>query len=70
MFGRIGDILPRFRIYEKLFPDHHRLVQALSRAYLEILNFCSKAKAVFRRGKRSRGKYDHYPFYVSRPHNQ
>ncbi|KAL9113656.1 MAG: hypothetical protein Q9187_007585 [Circinaria calcarea] len=52
MFVRIGDVLPQFREYEKLFPSHERLVQALSKVYLDILEFCTDAKAVFRKGKR------------------
>ena len=50
MFARIGDVLPRFRGYENLFPNHDRLIQALS---VDILTFCTEAKAVFRSGRRS-----------------
>lgn len=53
MFSRIGDVLPRFQVYERLFPNHDRLVHALSEAYVDIIVFCSDAKAVFRRGQRS-----------------
>lgn len=53
MFSRIGDVLPRFQVFEKLFPNHERLVHALSVAYVDIIGFCSDAKAVFRRGQRS-----------------
>ena len=49
MFATIGDLLPRFRVYETLFPSHERLVQALSIVYVDILDFCSEAKDVFRR---------------------
>ena len=52
MFARIGDVLPRFRIYERLFPNSERLVQSLSLVYVDILVFCSDVKAVFRQGKR------------------
>ncbi|KAL9013111.1 MAG: hypothetical protein Q9173_002171 [Seirophora scorigena] len=52
MFASIGDLLPRFRVYENLFPSHERLVQALSITYVDILAFCTKAKAVFRRERR------------------
>ncbi len=52
MFASIGDVLPRFHVYEKLFPDHERLVHALSAAYVDIIVFCSDAKTVFRRGQR------------------
>ena len=53
MFARIGDVLPRFQVYEKLFPDHERLIHALSVAYVDVIVFCSDAKAVFRRGQRA-----------------
>ncbi len=53
MFARIGDVLPRFQVYEKLFPDHERLIHALSIAYVDIIGFCSDAKTVFRRGQRA-----------------
>lgn len=53
MLARIGDVLPRFKVFEDLFATHERLVQALSLAYLDILVFCTKAKAVFRHGRRS-----------------
>ncbi|KAM0798419.1 hypothetical protein BDR22DRAFT_808989 [Usnea florida] len=48
MFTRIGDVLPRFKTYERLFPKHDQLIEALAKAYLDILKFCSDAKAVFR----------------------
>ena len=53
MFSRIGDVLPRFRVYEKLFSSHERLVQSISLAYVDIIEFCRKGKAVFRHGRRS-----------------
>lgn len=53
MFTRIGDVLPRFRVYERLFSNHERLVQALSLAYVDIVVFCSECKTVFRHGQRS-----------------
>lgn len=53
MFNCIGDMLPRFQTYEKLFPSHARLVEALSVIYVDILKFCRGAKAVFRRAKHS-----------------
>ena len=56
MFARIGDVLPRFRTYERLFSNHESLIQALSMAYLDIITFCTNAKAVFRRGQRSSSK--------------
>ncbi|KAF1998479.1 hypothetical protein P154DRAFT_439146 [Amniculicola lignicola CBS 123094] len=51
MFARIGDVLPRFQIYEKLFRTHERLLAALSMAYLDILGFCISAKDFFLRAK-------------------
>ena len=54
MFARIGDVLPRFRTYERLFSNHERLIQALSVAYLDVITFCTDAKAVFRHGKSSK----------------
>lgn len=57
MFERIGDVLPQFRIYERLFSNHERLVQALSVVYVDILKFCTDAKAVFRKGRRSTGMH-------------
>lgn len=53
IFTRIGDVLPRFKVYEKLFPNHESLTHALSDAYVDIIVFCSDAKAVFRRGQRA-----------------
>ena len=52
MFDRIGDVLPRFRVYERLFASHTRLIQAISQAYLDIVAFCSRCKAAFRKGQR------------------
>ena len=48
MFVIIGDVLPRFRTYARLFSNYEPLIQALSMAYLDIITFCTKAKAVFR----------------------
>ena len=52
MFARIGDVLPRFRVYEKLFPGHEQLVQSLSIVYVDIIEFCADAKVIFRQGRR------------------
>lgn len=56
MFAQIGDVLPRFRVFERLFGSHERLVHALALAYVDILGFCPNAKAVFRRGRRPSGQ--------------
>ena len=62
MFNRISDLLPRLRIYEKLFSAHESLVQALSVVYLDVLTFCSDAKAMFRRSKHTLLKSVWKPF--------
>jgi hypothetical protein len=54
MFSEIGDILPRLYDYEKLFPNHQRLVYTISKVYLVLIEFCITAKRVFRSGKRQR----------------
>jgi hypothetical protein len=51
MFTRIGDILPRCQVYQSLFPNHERLLQAISMAYLDVIEFCMDAKATFRKLK-------------------
>ncbi|KAF1997941.1 ankyrin, partial [Amniculicola lignicola CBS 123094] len=47
MFERISDIIPRFSTYAKILPHHTPLRNALSAAYLEILQFITRAKSVF-----------------------
>lgn len=56
MFSSIGDVLPRFRIFERLFSSHELLIQALSKVYVEIISFCAEAKRVFRDGQRATSK--------------
>ena len=53
MFIDIGEVLPRLHVYEKLFPRHERLVQALSVIYCDLVQFCSDAKYALRRVKRT-----------------
>ena len=55
MFVSIGDVLPRFQIYEKLFSNHDVFVQAISKVYVDVIEFCADAKKVFRGGKRATG---------------
>ena len=62
MFSHISDVLPRLRVYEQLFTDHERLVQAISAVYLDILKFCADAKDVFRHPIRSLGRLPWKPF--------
>jgi hypothetical protein len=56
MFANIGDVLPRFKIYEKLFSNHEVLIQSLSKVYVDIIEFCTDAKRIFRDGKRATGQ--------------
>lgn len=53
MLAQIGDVVPRFQIYERLFSSHLRLTQALSIAYLDVIEFCTVVKAVFKKAKRN-----------------
>lgn len=55
MLGQIGDVLPRYRIYEVLYSKHARLLSALSEAYLDVLRFCTQVKSHFKRAKKSLG---------------
>ncbi|KAE9367461.1 hypothetical protein N431DRAFT_348615, partial [Stipitochalara longipes BDJ] len=54
-FGRIGDILPRFREYQRIFDSdkHQRFTQALSAAYLDIISLCTEFKTLLRNLKKS-----------------
>jgi hypothetical protein len=49
MLSRIGDTLPRLRVFEKLFSNHPPLRHALSEVYLDIITFCTKATLVFKK---------------------
>ena len=49
-------------MYEILFPAHETLVQSLSVVYLDVLAFCSDAKAMFRRSKHALLKSVWKPF--------
>lgn len=53
MLARIGDILPRCEVYQTLFPTNERLLQAISIAYLDIIDFCWTAKNLFRKMMKS-----------------
>lgn len=56
MLAQIGDMLPRFRIYQKLFYNHERLLIALSHLYLDVLRFCTRVKDFLLKAKRSISK--------------
>lgn len=53
MFEQIGDVVPRFQAYERLFSSNPRLMQLLSNAYLDIFKFCTSAKAAFGKARKS-----------------
>ncbi|KIW05145.1 uncharacterized protein PV09_03696 [Verruconis gallopava] len=53
IFAQIGDNLPRYRVYERLFPQHDRLLAALANAYLDIIIVCVDAKELFGKAKQS-----------------
>lgn len=52
MFAQIGSPLPIFRTYERLFRGHDGLMHALSRVFYDVMEFCTRAKDVFRKGRR------------------
>lgn len=47
MLQQIGDALPRFQAYEKLFQSHAPLQEALLSMYTEVISFVASAKNVF-----------------------
>ena len=49
MFGKIGQVLPNLRDYERLFQNDQRLINHLANAYFVILEFCIEVKTVFER---------------------
>ncbi|KAJ4358816.1 hypothetical protein N0V95_002738 [Ascochyta clinopodiicola] len=51
--AQIGDILPRFRVYEILFNNHERVLVALSAVYLDLLRFCVVTKNFFAKERKS-----------------
>ena len=44
---RVGYALPRFRLYQAIFPGDVRLMNLLTDAYLRIIDFCTEAKTQF-----------------------
>lgn len=56
MLERIGDVIPRFKTYENLFPKHEQLLYSLSSIYLDIIVFCADAKSLFQKAKKQRCK--------------
>ena len=53
MFEQIGDVIPRFQLYEQMFSASPRLLQSLSNAYLDIIKFCTSAKNAFQKARKS-----------------
>ncbi|KAK8237004.1 hypothetical protein HDK77DRAFT_493648 [Phyllosticta capitalensis] len=47
MLRQIGETLPQYHDYHRLFPDHGRLMLVLSEALASILIFCKKVKDHF-----------------------
>ncbi|KAK8183119.1 uncharacterized protein BKA78DRAFT_37855 [Phyllosticta capitalensis] len=47
MLGRIGETLPQYSDYHRLFPNHGRLMLLLSESLASILTFCKKVKDHF-----------------------
>lgn len=64
MLAQIGDVLPRFRIYETLFSNHERLLAALSDAFLDVLSFCITTKEFFTRAKKSKSGFPNTKYYA------
>lgn len=57
MLTKIGDALPHLRDYERLFPNHERLLVAISEAYLIIVYFCTDVKNMFGDAKKSKSEW-------------
>ncbi|KAH6684268.1 hypothetical protein B0J14DRAFT_572528 [Halenospora varia] len=57
-FGRIGDLLPRFRDYQRIFDGEKylRLTHAISTAYLDIIVLCTEFTRLLRGHEKSHVK--------------
>jgi hypothetical protein len=53
MFAHIGDNLPRFRVFQKLFSRHERLLASISNAYLDVIAFCVEVKELFIKARKT-----------------
>ncbi|KAH7069754.1 hypothetical protein BKA63DRAFT_88377 [Paraphoma chrysanthemicola] len=53
MLAQIGDVLPRFQIYQMIFKNHERLLVVLADVFLDVLNFCVLTKDFFLQAKKS-----------------
>ena len=47
MLQHIGDVLPRYYVYQELFSDHQQLQDALCEVYSEIISFICHAQRFF-----------------------
>ncbi|KAI9788101.1 MAG: hypothetical protein M1816_007233 [Peltula sp. TS41687] len=54
MLCQIENALTRFRLYEKLFQRHTRMLHTLSLVYFDIIEFCMQAREVFRRAEKNK----------------
>lgn len=52
MLARIGDVLPRFSTYARLYSNHENLLEALAVVYLDVISFCMDARKVFEQGRK------------------
>lgn len=57
MLERIGDVILRFKSYERLFPTHESLIHSLSLVYLDVLEFCIQAKNLFQKAKKHKCEF-------------
>lgn len=55
MLLQIGNCLPQFQDYERLFSNHDRLLLRLSDAYLNMVRFCKEVKCLFKTAKGRKG---------------
>ena len=46
MLARIGDVLPRFRNYERLFPNHQQLLHSISGTPVRNCNLCPNRESL------------------------
>lgn len=57
MLLQIGNCLPQFQDYERLFSNHDRLLLRLSDSYLNMVRFCKEVKWLFKTAKGRKGNH-------------
>jgi len=57
MMEQIGDILPLYERYEKMFADSVPFRESLANMYFDVVLFLCKARTIFK----SNGKYLNFP---------